>query len=125
MGVMALAPEVVVSIAVKQFLEARQALRSAGRGSFTLTHAFFALMGGFVLRVYIYEHEELQDRPDTGMIVVTKPTQACDESKTAATGKSHYRIASADDIAIAVEQGRRPRITIIGEEKLDLFQLCQ
>ncbi len=126
MSMMALAPEVVVSIAVKQFLEARDALKRAGQGRFTLTHAFFALMGGFVLRVYIYEHQELQQAPGgTEVILVTKPEQAHDAPSVGTAESPCHGVTSADEIVDAVENWRPPRIIIVKEQMLNLVELCQ
>lgn len=57
MGLIAIAPEVVVALAARQFMEARDGLQRANQShingrKYTMTHAMFADMGGFVVHYY-------------------------------------------------------------------------
>jgi hypothetical protein len=53
MCIIAIAPEVGVAMAVRQYLEARRARAAANRsgGNWSMAHAFYANMHGFVLRI--------------------------------------------------------------------------
>ena len=51
MCVIALAPEIGVAMAADQFTKARKMNKKFQRLHFTLTHCFYALMGGFVIAV--------------------------------------------------------------------------
>ena len=50
MVLITMAPEVVVALAVNQYLITRKSWLAIGK-RYSITHAFFAEMGGFVLRV--------------------------------------------------------------------------
>lgn len=56
MGVIVIAPEVGVALAVKEHSEAKDLCSRMGNG-WTMTHAFYTNMGGFVLRsgISLYE----------------------------------------------------------------------
>ena len=51
MCIIALAPEIGVAMATDQFMKAREMNKRFQKLHFTLTHCFYALMGGFVLAV--------------------------------------------------------------------------
>jgi hypothetical protein len=51
MCVITIAPELVVGLAIRQFLDARTQWKRTGK-KYTIAHAFYADIGGFVLRVY-------------------------------------------------------------------------
>jgi len=51
MCIIALAPEIGVAMAADQFVKAREMNKKFGELHFTLTHCFYALMGGFVIAV--------------------------------------------------------------------------
>ena len=51
MCIIALAPEIGVAMATDQFVKAREMNKKFGEQHFTLTHCFYALMGGFVIAV--------------------------------------------------------------------------
>ena len=51
MSIIALAPEIGVAMAARQFLKAREMNKKFQNQHFTLTHCFYALMGGFVIAV--------------------------------------------------------------------------
>lgn len=97
MGIICLAAEVGVALAVKQWLEARKTLKGIDENSrklhppLTMAHAFYANMGGIAV-LELHAHEETGEGTgaeaarlsnDTNQEITTAPTPAQNENRPA------------------------------------------
>jgi hypothetical protein len=102
MIVAAVAPEVVVGNALDEYLAAKKSLRKAneimpvmGREQWTMAHAFFANMGGFILKIKDDRQLKDSDEPKDDK----KPTQALESIENNTAGElfeASPRIESAN-----------------------------
>jgi hypothetical protein len=65
MCIIALAPEIGVAMAVEQFMTARKMTKKFQDLHFTMTHGFYALMGGFVIAVPYSRDNNLKDNKNS------------------------------------------------------------
>ena len=122
MGIFALAPELVVGIASNQFFEAREELKRAGSDEFTLTHAFFSNMGGYILRFYIHGNQRIERRGDEQVVVPETKGADIGSEMVGETTRSPRQWVIRDEEGV-VEAGRTPPFIIVSERDLDLWQI--
>jgi hypothetical protein len=71
MGIIAIAPEIGVAIAVKQYLEAM----SSKKHSWSMVHAFYTNMGGFAIHIPPVSNQEHPDKTPGSSLEKTKGYQ--------------------------------------------------
>ncbi|RYP12482.1 hypothetical protein DL765_007281 [Monosporascus sp. GIB2] len=106
MGVISIAPELGVALAVKQWESAR---KSAYRESHTMTHAFYAQMGGIVLRVVKPLPEKHSARPPVELVeaeppLATGPDAGIERIKTESVKAVDNNIITANGLSPEMAQ---------------------
>jgi hypothetical protein len=112
MGIMAIAPELGVAIAVRQYLEARKGLRGS---KWSIAHGFYANMGGYAVRI------------PSGDSRKSDPTTGHQTLKEESTQKKNPQTSSSDQMGdqTSKEESMQPKDSEYVEYPLTLKNLGQ